>query len=501
MICASCGVKTRFNPCTSCEAEALLAGAYRLEEIIGTGAAATTYRAIRQTDDRTVVIKEMVMSRARADKSRELFEREARVLRQLSHGQIPAYLDDFAIKNGKMQSLCLVQEFIEGTSLADELTSHRYTESEVLEICAELLEILGYLHGLSPPVVHRDLKPRNVMRRSDGKLVLIDFGAVRDALKNVDIGGSSVAGTFGYMAPEQFQGDATPASDLYGLGALAVALLTRREPHTMLDAHGRLQWHEHAAVSAQCRATIDQFIRPEATERPASARAAIEEMRRHPAEGGVSDPRDLPHGPRVAVKERLDTDTDPFHQPPMRPPTGASAPGRPSWVTRIIAIVPVLIALFVSISILFATWSLVISKPAPPIVEVPEIEAPTPSLLREYGITTLSDLEEMSFVYLNIEEAYRPGPSFSHIPKDGVGVVVNRHSIEHPDSAKELPAETYQCGADIAITPEGVPIYARIFGCPMPFHKAIQESLIEWRWEPTGDYVRRDLKIKFKLGQ
>ena len=46
-----------------------------------------------------------------------------------------------------------------------------------------------------------------------------------------------------------------------------------------------------------------------------------------------------------------------------------------------------------------------------------------------------------------------------------------------------------------------MPIYARIFGCPMPFHKAIQESLIEWRWEPTGDYVRRDLKIKFKLGQ
>ena len=80
-------------------------------------------------------------------------------------------------------------------------------------------------------------------------------------------------------------------------------------------------------------------------------------------------------------------------------------------------------------------------------------------------------------------------------------MVVNRHSIEHPDSAKELPAETYQSGADIAITPEGMPIYARIFGCPMPFHKAIQESLIEWRWEPTGDYVRRDLKIKFKLGQ
>jgi len=178
MICAACDEQTDQSPCHACDEDPLLAGAYRLEDMLGTGAAATTWRATRIADRRTVAVKEMVVSRARADKSTQLFEREARVLRQLDHPQIPAYLDDFCVGTGKVRSLCLVQEHVEGVTLAAELATHRYTEGEVLDICAELADVLGYLHGLSPPVIHRDLKPRNVIRRSDGVLVLIDFGAV-----------------------------------------------------------------------------------------------------------------------------------------------------------------------------------------------------------------------------------------------------------------------------------------------------------------------------------
>jgi len=404
MICAACDEQTEVNPCASCDAEAFLAGAYRLESTLGTGAAATTYRAVRVEDGRTVAVKEMVMSRSRADKSKELFEREARVLRQLSHPQIPAYLDDFTVENGKMRSLCLVQEFVEGTTLAAELGVHRYTEEEVLEICAELAELLTYLHGLSPPVIHRDMKPRNVMRRSDGKLVLIDFGAVRDALKDADLGGSTVAGTFGYMAPEQFQGEASPATDLYGLGALAVALLTRREPHTMLDAHGRLNWREHAAVSAHCHATIDRLLRAEAAERPSSARAAMEAMRAPPPAVGLSDPRLLLDGPRVAVKERQHPEDDPFHQPPMRREAGDSVtPKRGALAVGGAAFTAVALALMIGIGGLVAILVAAPAPPPPPIpipIEAPPVDVPAPptedlgSLIRQGWTHADSDPDE-----------------------------------------------------------------------------------------------------------
>src|SRR4029078_10932665 len=90
---------------------------------------------------------------------------------------------------------------------------------------------LEYLHGRAPPIVHRDIKPSNVIMRSDGSFAFIDFGSVRDRMKPE--GGSTVVGTFGYMAPEQFQGRAMPTSDIYALGATALAMLTGEEPERL----------------------------------------------------------------------------------------------------------------------------------------------------------------------------------------------------------------------------------------------------------------------------
>jgi hypothetical protein len=222
----------------------------------------------------------MPLRRADTPKARELFAREARVLRQLDHPRIPRHLDDFVTGRGKHAALVLVEELVPGEDLAHEVEGHRHTEAEVLAILEDLLPILAYLHGLSPPVVHRDVKPRNVMRRPDGSLVLLDFGAVRDAAVDPELGGSTVAGTFGYMAPEQFRGDASPASDLYGAGALAVALLTRREPHRMADPSGRVHWREWANVSAPFADLLDRLLEPDESRRPSSAAAALDDVRR-----------------------------------------------------------------------------------------------------------------------------------------------------------------------------------------------------------------------------
>lgn len=273
MICAHCGEETTAQPCAVCGAEPVLDGRYRLEAMVGQGASACTYRAT-DPDGNTVAIKELPLRRARSDKALELFRREARVLRQLDHPAIPRWIEDFVDGEGKQQALYIVQEFIDGPSLADELDDHRYDANEVLDIIDEMAGVLDYLHNRSPPVIHRDIKPDNVLRRvADGRLMLIDFGSVRDCLKHPDFGGSTVTGTFGYMAPEQYQGDATPRSDLYGLGALGVTLLSRRPPHTMLDLHRKMHFRDHVRGAPPVLKLLDDLLEVDPICRLSSAAA------------------------------------------------------------------------------------------------------------------------------------------------------------------------------------------------------------------------------------
>ena len=278
-ICARCGEATRDDPCARCGESPILDGRYRLHQVLGTGSEGTTYRAGKIDGGRIVAVKEMPLRRARDDKSRELLHREATILRQLHHKAIPNYLDDFTAGAGKNRAFYLVQEFIDGSSLTDEEQDHRYDVSEVLAILDELLEILIYLHGLSPPVIHRDIKPSNVMRRRDGNLVLIDFGSVRDVMVDVEMGGETVTGTFGYMAPEQMMGDASEASDLYGLGALAVKLLSRREPHTLLRHDRTLDWKPYVQAPRRVLSLLDSLLQPDPGRRVKNASEVRETIR------------------------------------------------------------------------------------------------------------------------------------------------------------------------------------------------------------------------------
>ncbi len=279
MICASCGEATPDNPCVHCGESPILDNRYVLQEVLGTGSEGTTYRARKLDVGRIVAVKEMPLRRAKDDKSRELLHREASILRQLDHRAIPSYLDDFSAGTGKNRAFYLVQEFIDGRPLSEEEQDHRYDVDEVLDILGELLDVLVYLHGLSPPVIHRDIKPSNVMRRKDGSLVIIDFGSVRDALADVQMGGETVTGTFGYMAPEQMMGDASEASDLYGLGALAVRLLSRREPHTLLRHDRTLDWQAHVQAPQRVLNLLESLLQPDPTVRARDAAQVRETIR------------------------------------------------------------------------------------------------------------------------------------------------------------------------------------------------------------------------------
>jgi serine/threonine protein kinase/predicted DsbA family dithiol-disulfide isomerase len=279
LICARCGENTYDDPCAHCGESPFLEARYELREVLGAGAEGTTYRARLVEGGAIVAVKEMPLRRAKDDKARELLSREAGILRQLHHEAIPRYLDDFTSGVGKTRAFYLVQEYIDGRTLAEEEQDRRYDLSEILALLEELLDVLVYLHGLNPPVIHRDVKPSNVMRRQDGGLVLIDFGSVRDVLADMDLGGETVTGTFGYMAPEQMMGDASEASDLYGLGALVLKLLSRREPHTLLRHDRTLDWEPFVQAPRPVRSLLDSLLQPDPEERARDARTVRDTVR------------------------------------------------------------------------------------------------------------------------------------------------------------------------------------------------------------------------------
>ena len=207
--------------------ESLRGGRYVILRPIGEGAQGRTFEGVDKREGRPVAIKRFDVVRAKAWKDVELAEREAMVLRSLSHPKLPGYVDHF--EEGGV--LYLVMEKIDGESLAVLKKRGELGHVDVARFLRDAAEVLGYLHARTPQVIHRDIKPGNVIRKPDGSFAFVDFGAVRDRLRPE--GGSTVVGTFGFMAPEQFQGRSLPASDVYAVGATAVCLLTGCEPEAL----------------------------------------------------------------------------------------------------------------------------------------------------------------------------------------------------------------------------------------------------------------------------
>lgn len=257
--------------CEFCDSVLMLNERYYLLKILGKNVG-VTYKAFDEKTKNNVIIKELSIKKVKDWKDEELFKREAETLLSINHNEIPDFIDYFELNIGKKIKYYTVMEFIHGDTLAKRMEFINYPEYKVIEVIKEIAKILDYLHNLTPPIIHRDIKPTNIVKRKkDGKYVLIDFGSVVDALK--PDGDSTVAGTFGYMAPEQFMGKASVKSDYYSLGVVALELLTKKKPEEFMNGIN-LDWSE-ANISDYMRDVLSAMLAQNPNDRIGSFKELI----------------------------------------------------------------------------------------------------------------------------------------------------------------------------------------------------------------------------------
>jgi serine/threonine protein kinase len=215
----------------------------------------------------------------------KLFQREASVLKHLNHSRIPSYRDDFSLDKdagGGLPWFGLVQDYIPGKSLQQLLKGgKRFTEAETQNIATQLLNILIYLHELSPAVLHRDIKPSNIIMGEDQQVYLVDFGAVQERAKTEGVT-FTVVGTGGYAPPEQLWGKAVPASDIYALGATLIHLLTGTPPANLPQEKMRLQFKDKVSLTPRFANWIEKLCAPAPERRFSQARQALEALQANP---------------------------------------------------------------------------------------------------------------------------------------------------------------------------------------------------------------------------
>ncbi|MBD1905300.1 serine/threonine protein kinase [Funiculus sociatus GB2-A5] len=218
-------------------------------------------------------------------KAEELFMREAGVLYQLQHPQIPRFRELIRVNLGGTESLFLVQEYVEGQTYCDLLKAGKpFDEAQVIQLLRQILPVLDYIHSLG--VVHRDISPDNLIQRSSDKLpVLIDFGGVKQVAVNAasQFTGQMPAtrlGKEGYAPEEQIrQGNAFPCSDLYALAVTVLVLLTGKDPQKLFDSfQATWRWRQEARVSPMLAMILDKMLAYYPGDRYQSAREVLQAL-------------------------------------------------------------------------------------------------------------------------------------------------------------------------------------------------------------------------------
>jgi Protein kinase domain len=273
--------------CTTCGMPLLLLGRYLPMKLLGKGGFGAAFLARdRYTPAmRQCVVKQFQpsgdLSPDQLQLAQSLFEREGQVLEQLgNHPQIPdllAFFDlDVPNRTAKPDRFFyLVQEFIDGQNMEEELAQKgKFSEKDITHLLEEVLKVLKFVHENGS--IHRDIKPSNIMRRQDGRVYLLDFGAVKQ-VTTAPVAGQARASTgiysMGFAPPEQMQGNTVyPATDLYALAVTCIMLLTGKDPSELYDAYSNSwKWRSEAKVSDRLAKTFDRMLLPTPSQRFQSA--------------------------------------------------------------------------------------------------------------------------------------------------------------------------------------------------------------------------------------
>ncbi|MBD2500682.1 serine/threonine-protein kinase [Anabaena azotica] len=250
----------------------LLDGRYEIVQVLGEGAFGKTFLAkdIKRPGHPQCVVKQLSYSSKdpqALEAARRLFKAEAETLEKLGqHERIPTLLAEFEYNH----EFYLVQQFVEGYTLNKEMQLHqRWTEEQVIKLLTDVLPILAFVHGQG--VIHRDIKPANLMRRtSDGNLVLIDFGAVKEIdsqISPAQLDPSVAIGTAAYMPMEQFQGFPKFNSDIYALGMICIQAMLGLPSNQLTKLVGNNSnsinnnsWRKQANISPALGDLIDKMV-------------------------------------------------------------------------------------------------------------------------------------------------------------------------------------------------------------------------------------------------
>lgn len=317
---------TQQKYCTTCGMPLLLDGRYVTTKLLGRGGfgAAFLARDRRIPGMRQCVVKQFQpvgnLTPTQLQQAQIMFEREADVLAQLGndHEQIPDLFAFFPVIVNSSQSqqeeqfFYLVQEYIDGQNLEEELVQQgKFSEHQVLEVLQEILKVLKFVHERG--IIHRDIKPSNIMRRRDGKLFLLDFGAVKQ-VTNVALGAASSTGIYsmGFAPPEQMAGGQVfPSTDLYALAVTLITLLSNQEAIQLFDAYNnQWKWREQVSVNPRLADILDKMLLPAANQRFQSAQEVLDALYSQPLAAtqlnspSVTLPPQPPKGSNPVVSQR-----------------------------------------------------------------------------------------------------------------------------------------------------------------------------------------------------
>ncbi|HSX22217.1 MAG TPA: serine/threonine-protein kinase [Gaiellaceae bacterium] len=268
---------------------------YTVERKLGSGGMATVFLARDTVLDRPVALKVLAEHLADDDQFRERFLREARLAAKFVHPNVVQVYDADEDERGPF----IVMEYVEGHTLADELKRRgRLPPAEVVGIGVQICAALDAAHAAG--LVHRDIKPQNILLRPDGRVKIADFGIARSlaATRHTEIG--TVLGTAAYLAPEQARGEeVTPAADIYSLGVVLYELLTGRTPFEADTLPEMLLKREHGelvpprdivpGIPLALERVVMRCLALKPEHRPSSAGALAREL-----EGGSDEPPTVP---------------------------------------------------------------------------------------------------------------------------------------------------------------------------------------------------------------